>query len=176
MAKKNQTDIKYNQKLMAKRLARLLDEKNINQKQLAEKAGVWHLSQMKAGTRPINWRVFKAIAETPDLGFKALGWILTGAYETDLFSIAKLSTRFIAETKAEPPGSTIRFGPIPDYGVDYETRERCPFRNKELAMRLKEDLAYVEENMPLEYLWLVEKIHGKASIDKFLKKNQEKPT
>jgi len=56
---------------------------------------------------------------------------------------------------------------------EYAQKGECPFRNKELALRVKEDLAYIEANLPLEYLWLVEKIRGKVDIDKFFKKKRK---
>ena len=55
-----------------------------------------------------------------------------------------------------------------------KSSEECPFVDKEKALRIKNDLAYIETTDPGEYRWLREKIMGKAEDLRFDEKREKK--
>lgn len=67
--------------------------------------------------------------------------------------------KFPYEAHGAAPGATI---PPKEIGEHDTGDYRCPFEDKELAWRIKDDLAYIEKIDPVEYRWLVQRIMGKA--------------
>lgn len=58
---------------------------------MAREAGVAHLSEIIKGTKPINWKVLKAISDNPTLGRKAVGFVLSGSAKDPDFSLANFN-------------------------------------------------------------------------------------
>ncbi len=87
MAIKNQEDVKT-QKRLGERLKRILEASGIKSAQLAREAGVAHLSEIIKGTKPINWKVLKAISDNPALGQKAVSFILSEIPKDPQFALA----------------------------------------------------------------------------------------
>jgi transcriptional regulator with XRE-family HTH domain len=110
--------VKYStQSEQGARLARLLEEKKINQKHLAKQAQISEsgISAMKRGS-PINDRLIKAILLREDLGTNAIEWIFFGKYEDVLFGGAEIPS----QDHASPPGSTISEQAIAPYTINQE--------------------------------------------------------
>ena len=152
MVKKKEVDQE-----MAGRLKRLLEQKGVNKAKIARRGGIGHYTQMMKGERPINSKALKGIAATPEMGVKAVAWVLLGQYEEETFTtVNKYSGPSLVSTESTN---------IEEDKPKYQLSEEILALQKKLILIKREDL--------VAYEWLVEKINDQVDLLQYKKNKQD---